>query len=213
MSKTVGKSKKTNTSKTAKSASAKTAKSAPKTTGKKDIVKTITSDKTSRMVLVCVIAIAVILIIALLASAVKNKKTEISANLDLYSASNTCDMIVREDEGKRPASGSTIVVKDSKKFREMLNDYSYLKKFNLPEPKDFSEASYVYIYSIDSISDEGLSLGNVTVASGAKGMGWVSFMSVTTRESVSSCWPGAGALQRPSGYHRRSFSTRKREMG
>ena len=163
MSKTVGKSKKTNTSKTAKSASAKTAKSAPKTTGKKDIVKTITSDKTSRMVLVCVIAIAVILIIALLASAVKNKKTEISANLDLYSASNTCDMIVREDEGKRPASGSTIVVKDSKKFREMLNDYSYLKKFNLPEPKDFSEASYVYIYSIDSISDEGLRLGNVTV--------------------------------------------------
>lgn len=163
MSKTVGKSKKTNTSKTAKSASAKTTKSAPKTTTKKDIVKTITSDKTSRLVLVCVIAIAVILIIALLASAVKNKKTEISANLDLYSASNTCDMIVREDEGKRPASGSTIVVKDSKKFREMLNDYSYLKKFNLPEPKDFSEASYVYIYSIDSISDEGLRLGNVTV--------------------------------------------------
>jgi hypothetical protein len=163
MSKTVGKSKKTNTSKTAKIASAKTAKSAPKTTGKKDIVKTITSDKTSRLVLVCVIAIAAILIIALLASAVKNKKTEIAANLDLYTASNTCDMIVREDEGKRPASGSTIVVKDSKKFREMLNDYSYLKKFNLPEPKDFSEASYVYIYSIDSISDEGLRLGNVTV--------------------------------------------------
>ena len=79
--------------------------------------------------LICVAIIAVILIIALLASSIRNKKTEIAANLELYSASTTCDMIVREDEGERPASGSTIVVKDSKNFREMLSNYSYLKKF------------------------------------------------------------------------------------
>jgi hypothetical protein len=169
MSKTVGKSKTTKNSKSTKAASQKTIKAAPKITskasasGKKSIVKTITSDNTSKLLLICVIAIAVILIIALLASSIKNKKTQIAANLELYSAGSTCDMIVREDEGKRPASGSTIVVKDSKKFREMLSDYSYLKKFNLPEPKDFSEASYVYIYSIDSISNEGLRLGNVDV--------------------------------------------------
>ena len=166
MSKTVGKSKKTNTSKTVKSkasASTKATKTAPKATAKKDIAKTIATDKTARLMLICVAIIADILIVALLASSIRNKKTEIAANLELYSASTTCDMVVREDEGERPASGSTIVVKDSKNFREMLSNYSYLKKFNLPEPKDFSEASYVYIYTIDSISDAGLRLGDVTV--------------------------------------------------
>ena len=64
MSKTVGKSKKTKTSKTVKSkasSSAKAAKTAPKATAKKDIAKTIATDKTARLMLICVAIIAVIL--------------------------------------------------------------------------------------------------------------------------------------------------------
>ena len=168
MSKTVGKAKNTKTTKTAKKPSVKanaksTAKEAPKATNKKKNILGTVFKNDSNVLMICVVIILVILIVALLASAIKNRKTVIDAKLTTYSASTTCDMIIREDDGKRPASGSTIVVKDSKKFREMLNEYSYLKKFNLEEPKDFSEASYVYIYSVDSISDDGFSLGNVDI--------------------------------------------------
>ena len=50
-----------------------------------------------------------------------------------------------------------------------------------------------------------------TVASGAKGMHWVSFISVTTRESGSSV-PITGEDHRPSGYQRRPGSTMNRPM-
>lgn len=168
MSKTVGKSKNTKTTKTAKMASAKTtAKSAPKTTAKAKAKKKNFLDfrtkNDNNVLIICVVVILVILIVALLASAVKNRKTEIDADLTIATTSAGCDMIVREDDGTRPASGSTIVVKSSKDYRDMLSQYSYLKKFNLEEPKDFSEASYVYVYSIDSMSEDGLRLGDVNV--------------------------------------------------
>ena len=168
MSKTVGKSNNTKSSKTAKKTSAKTTtKSAPKPTVKAKaekksfLVLRIKND--NNVLMICVVIILVILIVALLASAVKNRKVEIDADLTIASTSTGCDMIVREDDGTRPASGSTIVVKSSKDYRDMLSQYSYLKKFNLEEPKDFSEASYVYIYSVDSISEDGLRLGDVNV--------------------------------------------------
>lgn len=176
MSKTVGKSKNTKTTKTAKKVSAKpTTKSAPKSSTKatpkeapkaKSVKKNIFSisvKSDNNVLMICVVAIVVILVVALLASAVKNRKTEIDAKLTIASSSAGCDLIVREDDGTRPASGSTIVVKDSKSYRDMLSQYSYLKKFNLEEPKDFSEASYVYIYSVDSMSEDGLRLGDVNV--------------------------------------------------
>ena len=157
MSKTVGKSNNTKTSRTAKKTSAKvTTKAVPKAaikakSEKKNFLNLRIKNDNN------------VLIVALLASAVKNRKTEIDADLTIASSSNGCDLIVREDDGTRPASGSTIVVKDSKSYRDMLSQYSYLKKFNLEEPKDFSEASYVYIYSVDSMSEDGLRLGDVNV--------------------------------------------------
>lgn len=164
MSKTVGKSNNTKSSKTAKKTSAKTA---PKPTVKAKAEKKSFLDlrikNDNNVLMICVVIILVILIVALLASAVKNRKVEIDADLTIASTSTGCDMIVREDDGTRPASGSTIVVKSSKDYRDMLSQYSYLKKFNLEEPKDFSEASYVYIYSVDSISEDGLRLGDVNV--------------------------------------------------
>ena len=168
MSKTVGKSNNTKSSKTAKKTSAKTTtKSAPKPTVKAKAEKKSILDlrikNDNNVLMICVVIILVILIVALLASAVKNRKVEIDADLTIASTSTGCDMIVREDDGTRPASGSTIVVKSSKDYRDMLSQYSYLKKFNLEEPKDFSEASYVYIYSVDSISEDGLRLGDVNV--------------------------------------------------
>lgn len=168
MSKTVGKSNNTKSSKTAKKTSAKTTtKSAPKPTVKAKAEKKSFLDlrikNDNNVLMICVVIILVILIVALLASAVKNRKVEIDADLTIASTSTGCDMIVREDDGTRPASGSTIVVKNSKDYRDMLSQYSYLKKFNLEEPKDFSEASYVYIYSVDSISEDGLRLGDVNV--------------------------------------------------
>lgn len=168
MSKTVGKSNNTKSSKTAKKTSAKTTtKSAPKPTVKAKAEKKSFLDlrikNDNNVLMICVVIILVILIVALLASAVKNRKVEIDADLTIASTSTGCDMIVREDDGTRPASGSTIVVKSSKDYRDMLSQYSYLKKFNLEEPKDFSEASYVYIYSVDSISEDGLRLGDVNV--------------------------------------------------
>lgn len=168
MSKTVGKSKNTKTTKTAKMTSAKTtSKSAPKTTTKAKAKKKsflgFRTKNDNNVLIICVVVILVILIVALLASAVKNRKIEIDADLTIATTSAGCDMIVREDDGTRPASGSTIVVKSSKDYRDMLSQYSYLKKFNLEEPKDFSEASYVYVYSIDSMSEDGLRLGDVNV--------------------------------------------------
>lgn len=168
MSKTVGKSNNTKSSKTAKKTSAKTTtKSAPKPTVKAKAEKKSFLDlrikNDNNVLMICVVIILVILIVALLASAVKNRKVEIDADLTIASTSTGCDMIVREDDGTRPASGSTIVVKSSKDYRDMLSQYSYLKKFNLEEPKDFSEASYVYIYSVDSISEDGLRLGDVNI--------------------------------------------------
>lgn len=168
MSKTVGKSNNTKSTKTAKKTSAKTTtKSAPKPTVKAKAEKKSFLDlrikNDNNVLMICVVIILVILIVALLASAVKNRKVEIDADLTIASTSTGCDMIVREDDGTRPASGSTIVVKSSKDYRDMLSQYSYLKKFNLEEPKDFSEASYVYIYSVDSISEDGLRLGDVNV--------------------------------------------------
>lgn len=168
MSKTVGKSNNTKSTKTAKKTSAKTTtKSAPKPTVKAKAEKKSFLDlrikNDNNVLMICVVIILVILIVALLASAVKNRKVEIDADLTIASTSAGCDMIVREDDGTRPASGSTIVVKSSKDYRDMLSQYSYLKKFNLEEPKDFSEASYVYIYSVDSISEDGLRLGDVNV--------------------------------------------------
>lgn len=168
MSKTVGKSNNTKSSKTAKKTSAKTTtKSAPKPTVKAKAEKKSFLDlrikNDNNVLMICVVIILVILIVALLASAVKNRKVEIDADLTIASTSTGCDMIVREDDGTRPASGSTIVIKSSKDYRDMLSQYSYLKKFNLEEPKDFSEASYVYIYSVDSISEDGLRLGDVNV--------------------------------------------------
>lgn len=168
MSKTVGKSNNTKSSKAAKKTSAKTTtKSAPKPTVKAKAEKKSFLDlrikNDNNVLMICVVIILVILIVALLASAVKNRKVEIDADLTIASTSTGCDMIVREDDGTRPASGSTIVVKSSKDYRDMLSQYSYLKKFNLEEPKDFSEASYVYIYSVDSISEDGLRLGDVNV--------------------------------------------------
>lgn len=168
MSKTVGKSNNTKSTKTAKKTSAKTTtKSAPKPTVKAKAEKKSFLDlrikNDNNVLMICVVIILVILIVALLASAVKNRKVEIDADLTIASTGTGCDMIVREDDGTRPASGSTIVVKSSKDYRDMLSQYSYLKKFNLEEPKDFSEASYVYIYSVDSISEDGLRLGDVNV--------------------------------------------------
>ena len=168
MNKSVGKSNSTKASKTTKKQSAKsTTKVAPKTTSKikekKKNFLNIGIKNDNNVLIICVVIIAVILVIALLASAIKNRKVDIEADLIIASASTSCDLIVREDDGTRPASGSTIVVKDSKSYRDMLSQYSYLKKFNLSEPKDFGEASYVYIYSVDSISDDGLRLGNVNI--------------------------------------------------
>ncbi len=168
MNKSVGKSNSTKASKTTKKQSAKsTTKVAPKTTSKikekKKNFLNIGIKNDNNVLIICVVIIAVILVIALLASAIKNRKVDIEADLTIASAGTSCDLIVREDDGARPASGSTIVVKDSKAYRDMLSQYSYLKKFNLSEPKDFGEASYVYIYSVDSISDDGLRLGNVNV--------------------------------------------------
>ena len=168
MSKTVGKSNNTKTSRTAKKTSAKvTTKAVPKAAIKAKSEKknflNLRIKNDNNVLMICVVIILVVLIVALLASAVKNRKTEIDADLTIASSSNGCDLIVREDDGTRPASGSTIVVKDSKSYRDMLSQYSYLKKFNLEEPKDFSEASYVYIYSVDSMSEDGLRLGDVNV--------------------------------------------------
>lgn len=168
MSRTVGKSNNTKSSKTAKKASTKpVAKAAPKSTAKTKSEKksflNLHNKNDNNVLMVCVVAILVILIVALLASAVKNRKTDIDADLTIATSSTGCDIIVREDDGVRPASGSTIVVKSSKDYRDMLSQYSYLKKFNLEEPKDFSEASYVYIYSVDSMSEDGLRLGDVNV--------------------------------------------------
>lgn len=174
MNKTAGKFNSTKATKTAKKQSAKsTTKVTPKTTtkstsnikAKKKNFLNFNTKNDNNVLIICVVIIAVILVIALLASAVKNRKVDIEADLTIASASTSCDLIVREDDGTRPASGSTIVVKDSKAYRDMLSQYSYLKKFNLSEPKDFSEASYVYIYSVDSISDDGLRLGSVNVQS------------------------------------------------
>ena len=169
MSKTVGKTKNTKATKKVSAKAAEKAvpktKAAPKTTPKttKEKKKFIDLRNDNNALLICVVVIVVILVVALLASAIKNRKTDIDASFDVYVAGSGCDLIVREDDGTRPASGSTIVVKDSKSYRDMLSQYSYLKKFNLEEPKDFSEASYVYIYSVDSMSADGLRLGDVNV--------------------------------------------------
>ena len=169
MSKTVGKSKNTKATKKVSAKAVEKAvpktKAAPKTTPKttKEKKKFIDLRNDNNALLICVVVIVVILVVALLASAIKNRKTDIDASFDVYAAGSGCDLIVREDDGMRPASGSTIVVKDSKGYRNMLSQYSYLKKFNLDEPKDFSEANYVYIYSVDSINEDGFKLGNVNV--------------------------------------------------
>ena len=128
MNKTVGKSNSTKATKTTKKRSAKsTTKVMPKTTAKttsnikakKKRFLNFNIKNDNNVLIICVVIIVVILVIALLASVVKNRKVDIEADLTIASASTSCDLIVREDDGTRPASGSTIVVKDSKSYRDI----------------------------------------------------------------------------------------------
>ena len=54
----------------------------------------------NNVLIICVVIIVVILVIALLASVVKNRKVDIEADLTIASAGTSCDLIVREDDGR-----------------------------------------------------------------------------------------------------------------